>query len=62
MNEPIILIGPMKVGKTMISKLLAERLNCSFASLDRLERTYTQANGFDPHLAALIQAQHGAWA
>ena len=61
-NEPIILMGPMKVGKTTIGKLLAERINCSFTSLDRLERSYIQADGFDPESAVLIQSQQGDWA
>ena len=62
MDQPIILIGPVKAGKTTIGKLLAERLGRPFMSLDRLERTYTETLGFDPELAALIQTQHGDWA
>jgi len=60
--EPIVLIGPMKAGKTTIGKLLAERLSCSFVSLDRLEQTYTQANGFDEETAAELRRMAGGWA
>ena len=41
LNEPIILIGPLKAGKTTIGTRLAARLDCSFVSLDRLEKQYT---------------------
>ena len=62
-SEPIILIGPLKVGKTTIGKLLAKRLSCSYVSLDNLERSYTETVGFDGDIAATIQAHQGdlAW-
>lgn len=61
-EEAIILIGPMKAGKTTVAKLLAERLNRPFISLDRLERKYTAAVGFDEETAAMIQSREGDWA
>ena len=61
-NEPIILIGPMKAGKTTVGQLLAAWLHCSFSSLDRVERHYTEAFGFDAHLADTIQHTQGDWA
>ena len=61
-QEPIILIGPMKAGKTTVGTRLAAQLECSFASLDRLERYYAEALGFDALLADTIQAAQGDWA
>src|SRR6266436_1856169 len=61
-NDPIILIGPMKAGKTTVGSLLAERLHCPFISLDCLERHYTEALGFDARLAYTLQATQGEWA
>lgn len=61
-DEPVILVGPVKAGKTTIGRLLAKRVDCPFISLDRWERTYTEALGFDPELASLIQTQRGDWA
>ena len=58
-NEPIILIGPMKAGKTTVGRLLAAWLHRSFSSLDRVERHYTEAFGFDTHLADTIQHTQG---
>jgi shikimate kinase len=62
-TEPIILIGPMKAGKTTVGRLLAEKLACPFTSLDRLERGYTVPVGFDESEAAAIHQQQGvlAW-
>jgi shikimate kinase len=63
LTEPIILIGPMKAGKTTIGRLLAERLACPFFSLDRLERNYIRPVGFNENLAIEIQQTQGdlAW-
>jgi shikimate kinase len=61
-NEPIILIGPMKTGKTTIGRRLASQLNCSFTSLDKLEFLYANAFGYDPTLAASIQSKQGDFA
>jgi shikimate kinase len=62
-NEPIILIGPMKCGKSTVGKLLAEQLNQPFVSLDVLERHYSQAVGFDDHVAVALKKTQGdlAW-
>jgi shikimate kinase len=61
-QDPIILIGPMKAGKTTVGTRLAARLDCPFISLDRLERRYAEALGFDALLADTIQASQGDWA
>ena len=62
-SEPIILIGPMKAGKSTVGKLLAAQLDLPFVSLDRLEERYIEPAGFDSALAKQIQAEEGdlAW-
>ena len=62
-SEPIILIGPMKAGKSTVGKLLAERLDLPYVSLDRFEKRYIEAVGYDDALARKIQAEEGdlAW-
>ena len=61
--DPIILIGPMKTGKTTVGKLLAEQLGCPFSSLDVLEKRYAREVGYSDHLADEIRAEKGvhAW-
>jgi len=60
---PIILIGPLKAGKTTVGKLLADKLGCSFCSLDTLETRYAREVGFRDYLAEEIRAEQGvhAW-
>lgn len=62
-NEPIILIGPMKAGKSTVGRLLAERLDLPYVSLDGLERPYIESAGFDEDVANKIRAEEGilAW-
>lgn len=62
MNLPIILIGPLKTGKSTVGKLLAKRLGLSFYSLDALEKQYTAPAGFDEAKAEEINQQEGDWA
>lgn len=62
MVEPIILIGPLKAGKSTVGKLLAEQLKLPFYSLDALEKRYTIPAGFDEAVAEDIRWQSGAWA
>jgi len=60
-QEPIILIGPMKAGKTTVGTRLTARLDCLFISLDRLERRYTEASasiGFSPTPFRLRNGAH----
>ena len=47
-HNSIILIGPMKAGKTTVGKLLAKEVTCPFVSLDSHDTRYMQAVGFDP--------------
>jgi shikimate kinase len=59
---PIILIGPMKAGKTTVGRLLAEQLGCPFCSLDVYENRYAREVGFRERLAEQIQAEQGVYA
>jgi len=59
--EPIILIGPLKAGKSTVGKLLAERLTLPFYSLDALEKRYTIPAGYDETVANGIRQQSGDW-
>ena len=62
-NGPIVLIGPMKAGKSTVGKLLAERLDLPFVSLDDVERKYAQEAGRDPQVERDIWTERGvaAW-
>ncbi len=61
-SERVVLIGPMKAGKTTVGRLVAERLVLPFVSLDELERDYVMAAGFDEQRAAFIREREGDWA
>jgi shikimate kinase len=57
MDTNIILIGPMRAGKTTIGKLIAERLNIQQVSLDKLRWDYYAEIGYDTkHADALFAA------
>ncbi len=55
----IILIGPVRVGKSTIGQLLSERLNMPQVSLDDLRWGYYQEIGYDPTLAKHIRKTGG---
>jgi len=55
----IILIGPIRAGKTTLGKLLAASLSCSFTSLDEYEQIYTQPVGYDPVIAEDLLSTQG---
>jgi len=59
MIEPIVLIGPLKTGKTTIERLLSAKLDMPFISLDKLERDYIRLVGFDDVQAEQIQTARG---
>jgi shikimate kinase len=59
---PIILIGPMKSGKTTVGRLLAGQLGCPFCSLDIYETRYAREVGFRERLAEQIRAEQGVYA
>jgi shikimate kinase len=60
---PIILIGPMKAGKTTVGKLLAKQLGCVFNSLDLDEVRYAGEVGYKQRIAEEIRQEQGvtAW-
>ncbi len=61
-NSSIVLIGPLKAGKSTIRDLLAAQLKWPAFSLDRLERSYIEPLGFDAERARRIHDAEGPWA
>lgn len=59
MPNDIILIGPVRVGKTTVGKLLSERCQLPQVSLDELRWKYYQEIGYDPDLAGKIRETGG---
>ena len=59
MNSDIVLIGPVRTGKSTLGRLLAERLGLPQVSLDSLRRGYYQEIGYDDALAKEIRAHGG---
>jgi len=60
--KPIILIGPIGVGKTTIGKLLAQKLSIPFFSLDEEEKQHTVPVGYDVTQYDFIKEQQGSLA
>jgi shikimate kinase len=62
-KEVIILIGPMKTGKTTVGGKIAKQLGQTFTSLDKLEHEYAEFAGFDETFASKIKSIQGdlAW-
>jgi shikimate kinase len=56
MNPTIILIGPLAAGKTTVGRLLAEKLDLPFCSLDAVREAYYRQVGYDQTFAARIAA------
>ena len=56
MNSTVILIGPLGAGKTSVGRLLAERLDLPFCSVDQVRESYYQKVGYDNTLASKIAA------
>ena len=54
MNLPIILIGPLGVGKTTVGHLLADRLGIPLCSVDDVRSGYYEKVGYDKSLAETI--------
>ena len=54
MNSNIILIGPLAAGKTTVGRLLAEKLNLPFCSVDHIRSAYYQQVGYDQTFASQI--------
>ncbi len=59
MPSDIILIGPVRTGKSTIGKLLAERLGLPQIALDDLRWTYYKEIGYDENLAKEIRQKGG---
>ena len=59
MRTEIVLIGPIRTGKSTLGKLLAGRLGLPQVSLDDLRYIYYQEIGFDPDFAREIRQKDG---
>ncbi len=59
MPDDLVLIGPIRAGKSTLGRLLAARLGRPQVSLDALRGQYSREIGFDPQLAAQIRKQAG---
>lgn len=59
MPDDIVLIGPVRAGKSTVGQLLAERLHVPQVSLDALREGYYREIGFDPDLARAYRASGG---
>lgn len=57
--EPIILIGPMFVGKSTLGSLLSRKLNRNQAPLDILRWDYYKEIGYDNEAAGVVYAKDG---
>jgi shikimate kinase len=54
MSPTIIFIGPLGAGKTTVGRLLAEKLDLPFCSVDDVRLEYYQKVGYDKALASQI--------
>jgi shikimate kinase len=59
MRTDIVLIGPVRTGKSTQGRLLAEKLGLPQVSLDVLREQYYKEIGFDPLLAKEIRQKGG---
>jgi shikimate kinase len=59
MKKDIILIGPMNAGKSVLGRLLAEKLNIPQVSLDNLRWDYYAEIGYDREEALRIKEKEG---
>jgi hypothetical protein len=58
-NLPILFIGPVRAGKTTVSRLLAGRLSLPYVSLDEIRWNYYRELGYDDSLAKKIRLEGG---
>jgi shikimate kinase len=56
MSSTIILIGPLGAGKTTVGRLLAEKRDLPFCSIDDVREAYYQRAGYDKTFASQIAA------
>ena len=59
MPSDIVLIGPMRAGKSTLARLLAERLAVPRVSLDALRSRYYAEIGYDQDLADALERRDG---
>jgi adenylate kinase family enzyme len=59
LNSDIVLIGPVRSGKSTVGRLLAERLGLPQVSLDSQRWQYYKEIGYDEDLAREIRARGG---
>ena len=60
--EPIVLIGPIGVGKSTQAKLLAERLDMPRCSYDEVKGKYWKNLGLSKERANFIERENGVYA
>jgi shikimate kinase len=59
METNIILIGPMRAGKTTVAGLLAQTLNLPHISLDKVKSNYYKDFGYDQAYARQLRDEQG---
>ena len=59
MRNEIIIIGPMGVGKSTVSKRLSEKLNKSHISIDEIRFKYYEEIGYDKKTAEQLGKEKG---
>ncbi len=59
MKEVIILIGPIRAGKSTVAQLLSERLCCPRCKTDLLRFGYYKEAGYDEAMARKIENEKG---
>ena len=59
MDTNIILIGPMRAGKTTVARLLAQALDMPHISLDKVKPKYYEEFGYDQAYARQLRDEQG---
>lgn len=59
--DAIILIGPIRVGKSTVGKILSSKLDCLYTALDDLELGYLTPQGYDHDHAMHIADEEGGF-
>jgi shikimate kinase len=59
MNNTILLLGPVRTGKSTLGKLLAQHLSMPHVSLDEIRWRYYEEIGYSAELAQTIRQQGG---
>jgi len=62
MKNNIVLIGPIRSGKSTIGKILSEKLNLPQISIDAIRLDYYREIGYDEKFADSIREEFGFWA